>query len=194
MRQAIEKALTAVVVVSGMALTQPAAAEQAPTDQPSQDEPGDAVGAVVTLSAVVQKVDKTHRVVTLRGQDGDDTEVKVAPDVNLGRLYAGDVVIATYYEEVAIGVRKSDRANPRVTKTTFERGGVMAEQTTLTAQVISVDPDRNKVVIRGAQGKPHAIKVRDPDVQAQLATIKKGDNVEVTYTQAVAVSVDPKKK
>ncbi len=194
MRQAIERVLATVVVVSGMALTQPAAAEQGPADQPSQDEPGDAVGGVVTVSAVVQKVDRTNRVVTLRAQDGDETEAKASPDINLGHLHPGDVVTATYYEEVAIGVRKSDQANPRVTKTTFERGGVMAEQTTLTAQVISVDADRNKVVIRGAQGKPHTIKVTDPGVQAQLGKIKKGDNIEVTYTQAVALSVDPKKK
>ena len=194
MRQAIEKLLASVVVVSGMALAQPAAADQGSADQPSQDDPAGAAARVVTVSAKVQKIDKSNRMVTLKGSDDDETEVKAGPGVNLDRLHSGDTVTATYYEEVAIGVRKSDQANPRVTKTTVERGGVMAQQTTMTAQVLSVDPDQSKVVIRGAQGKAHTINVQDPQVQAQLGKIKKGDNVELTYTQAVAMAVEPKKK
>ena len=37
------------------------------------------------------------------------------------------------------------------------------------------------------------LKVEDPDLQAQLGKIKAGDSVDVTYTQAIAVAVEPTK-
>jgi hypothetical protein len=194
MRQAIEKVLASMVVVSGMALVHPAAADQGATDTPSQDEPGRSTARVVTLSASVQKIDKSNRMVTLKGTDGDETDVKVGADVNLDRLHKGDMVTATYFQEVAVALRKSDTSSPKVTKKTVERGGVTAEQTTVTAKVLSVEPDQNKVVVEGPQNKLHTLTVQDPDIQAQLGKIKKGDNVALTYTQAMAVSVEPNKK
>jgi hypothetical protein len=74
-----------------------------------------------------------------------------------------------------------------------ERGGVTAQQTTITAKVLAVDTDSNSVALRGPQGATHIIQVQDPDLQAQLGKIKAGDSVDVTYTQAVAVSVEPTK-
>src|SRR5580704_11270776 len=141
MRKVLEKTLGPAVIAAGLALTHPVAAQPTPSDQPSQNEPSVTSATVVTASATVEKVDKTKRTVTLKGSDGDDMEAKVGPDVNLERLHMGDTVNATYYEEVAISVHKSTQANPKVTRKTVERGGVMAQQTTLTAQIKAVDQE-----------------------------------------------------
>jgi len=36
--------------------------------------------------------------------------------------------------------------------------------------------------------------VTDPDLQSRLKDVKAGDHLDVTYTQAVAVSIEPAKK
>jgi hypothetical protein len=119
--------------------------------------------------------------------------VKVGPDVNLDKLKVGDRVNAAVYREVAVSLHKPGDAAPKVTESVTERGGVSAQQTTITAKVVSVDVARNTVVLRGPQNVDHALQVEDPDLQSRLKKVKAGDSVQVTYTQAVAVSVEPAK-
>ena len=159
----------------------------APRSSPAdQAAPETATAEVVTASAIVQKIDKDSRVVTLRGEKGNLLDVKVSPTVKLDRLKVGDRVNAAYYQEVAISLHKSGAPGPKMTQTVTERGGVTAQQTTLVANVVSVDPSKNTVMLRTPQGEMHSLQVQDPDLQAQLPRIKPGDSVDVTYTQAVA--------
>jgi len=158
-------------------------------DQPSPDT----VAELVTATGVIQKIDKDSRVITVRGSRGNTLDVKAAPNVNLDKLKVGSTVNAAYYEEVAIALHKPGESAPKMTETVTERGGVTAEQTTVTAKVVAVDTAANKVLLRGPAGDTHALKVQDPDLQAELGKVKPGDSVDVTYTQAVAVAVAPVK-
>lgn len=156
-----------------------------------QGSPETASAEVVTASAVVQKVDKDSRIVTLRGEKGSVLDVKVSPSVNVDKIKVGDRVNAAYYEEVAVSLHKSGEAAPKMVQSVSEHGGVTAQQTTVTAKVVSVDPSENTVALKGPQGVTHKLKVQDPDLQAHLSKIKAGDSVDVTYTQAVAISLEP---
>jgi Cu/Ag efflux protein CusF len=149
---------------------------------------------LMTKTATVQKIDKANQTVTLKDPSGQITEFKTGPNVSLDRLKVGDQVSATYYEEVAVALKKpgQGQAAPSMTQKTTQRGGVAVKQTTLTARVLSVDAANNTVMVHGPRGTS-TLHVQDPDVQAQLKQIKAGDNVEVTYTQALAVSIEPKK-
>ena len=149
---------------------------------------------VVTATAIVQKIDKDARTVTLKGEQGNMVDVKVGPNVDLAKLKVGDKVNAAYYQEIAVALSKSGEHPTKTTQTVTGRGGVTAQQTTVTAKVLAVDTAANKVVIRNPEGQTHVIEVTDPGMQAQLGKIKAGDSVDVTYTQAVAVSVEPMKK
>jgi Cu/Ag efflux protein CusF len=159
-------------------------------DDPSPDT---AAVQVVTATGNVRKIDKNNRVVTLKGAQGNTLDVKVGPNVNLDKLKVGDKVNAAYYEEVAIALHKPGAPPPKMTQTVTERGGVTAQQTTVTAKIVSVDTGMNTVMMRGPNGGVHKLEVTDPDLQGQLGKIKAGDSVDVTYTQAVAVSIEPKK-
>jgi hypothetical protein len=75
-----------------------------------------------------------------------------------------------------------------------QRGGVTAVQATLTAKIVAVDEKNDSVTIKTANGDTHSLKVEDPQLQAMLPKIKAGDNVDITYTQAVATSVEPMMK
>jgi Cu/Ag efflux protein CusF len=165
---------------------------QAPA-QPRQAEGPSAMAAeTVTATATVEKIDKAASKVTLKDEKGDTFEMKAGPHVSLDQLKVGDRVTTTYFEEVAVALNRAGGA-PKKAETIVQRGGVAARQATVTARVVSVDPNKNTVVIRGPEGNTHTLKVQDPDVQAQLKKIKPGEDFDVTYTQAVAMSVEPKK-
>jgi Cu/Ag efflux protein CusF len=163
-------------------------------DPNSPTNPETAAAQIITGSGTIQKIDKDTRLITIKGDKGHEVEAKVSPNVNLDKVKVGDHVNAAYYEEVAVSLHKQGEQAPKMTQTVTERGGVTAEQTTVTAKVVSVDKDNNKVELRGPAGGTHMVKVQDPDMQAQLGKIKPGDNVDVTYTQAIAVSIEPMKK
>jgi Cu/Ag efflux protein CusF len=152
--------------------------------------PENSMAEVTTASAIVQKIDKDQRMVTLKGERGNVLEVKVGPNVNLDRIKVGDRVNTAYYSEVAVSLHKAGEP-PTKTTQTIDRGGVTAVQTTVTARVIAVDPAKETLTLQGPQGNQHTLNVQDPTLQAQLKKIKTGDNLDVTYTQAVAISIEP---
>jgi len=66
-----------------------------------------------------------------------------------------------------------------------------ARQITILADVVKVDTKTHLVTLRGPGGNSVDLHVEDPE---QLKNIKKGDQVEAVYTEAVAVTVEPADK
>jgi len=54
-----------------------------------------------------------------------------------------------------------------------------------------VDPETHVVKFYGADRMVRALKVQRPEAQAYVGNLKAGDEVIVTYTEAVAISVEP---
>ena len=81
-----------------------------------RDVPGGVVEeGVVTVAARVEAVDLKNRIVTLRGSDGKVVDVEVGDEVrNLPQVHKGDEVVATYYESIAISVKKPGDATPGI--------------------------------------------------------------------------------
>ena len=69
-------------------------------------------------------------------------------------------------------------------------GGIAGRQVTIVADVIDVNPAKQSVTLRGPKRTVELV-VPDP---AQFKLIAKGDQVEATYTQALAIAVEPAKK
>lgn len=57
----------------------------------------------------------------------------------------------------------------------------------VTANVVSIDPSNQTVTLKGPK-QTLALKVRDPE---QFKLVSVGDQVEATYTEALALSVEP---
>ncbi|HEX8792369.1 MAG TPA: hypothetical protein VF765_15550 [Polyangiaceae bacterium] len=169
---------------------QPSAQHRATTEAP----PAAKAASLVNTTAKVEKVDKSNGLVTLRGPKGRTVEVKAGPEVDLNRLHAGDTVQATYYEEVVVSLAKASTGTPKMSSMAVKRGGVTAMQATVTARIVSVDPRNNTIVIRGPMGGEETLKVDDPALRARLKDVRPGDAFDVTYTQAVAVALEPRKK
>jgi hypothetical protein len=69
---------------------------------PKGAKPGGAIVRTVHLSGVVDAIDYTNRYVAVRGPKGNTVSLKVAADVPLEQLSAGDRISVTHTEALAI--------------------------------------------------------------------------------------------
>ncbi len=171
-----------------------ALAQQPPT------EAGQAAAAsVVRITASVEGVDAANRTVTLKGPRGRVVTLPVGPEVqNLDQVKAGDIVVVRYLEALSLDLKKSGSGVRERTETQTvapakpgERpAAAEARQLTVVADVVGVDPKRQLVTLRGPR-RTVDLKVRDPN---QLRLLKVGDLVEATYTEAVAIAIEPAPK
>lgn len=196
-------AVTCCAIAIGCSHNRPAETQPEATvpDQAAAQTPDIArVDRVETLAATVTAVDVGQRLLSLRGDDDSVETIEVSPDVyNLAQVKAGDKVVVRYYA-LAAQLKSGDDAAPSdaiaVEQTTARavpgaRPAAGASNTVTTTVVIdSVDQASNEVVFRGPSGLLRSVNVVDPQVRKLAERLKKGDLVEVTYTEALAVSVE----
>lgn len=171
------------------------------TSTPTEKMPGAAEGAVAKVHGTVAAVDKENRTITLKGPKGRTVTLDVQDPSKLDAVKVGDPVVATYVEAVAIQVKKAGSATPGIT--TEERrigskpgetpAGAIGREVTVTGTITAVDKKAQTVTIKGPRGHQETVKVKDPK---NLEGVKAGDLIELTYAQALAVSLDrpPAKK
>jgi hypothetical protein len=159
--------------------------------EPQSPSPDQTTTQVTNATLKVEKVDKANHIVTFDDPRGGTFDVKAGPDINLEKVKAGEMLDVTYYQETAVAVTKQGQQAPMMKQTTTNRGGVTARQTTITAQVVSIDHENNVVRVKGPGGQMHTLEVTDPGMQARLKDLKAGDNVTISYTQAVALTAQP---
>jgi hypothetical protein len=157
-------------------------------------------GELLTVTATVEAVDQGKRIVTLKGPEGDVFDVKVGKEVrNLKQVKAGDLVVAKYFEAVAIEVKKGGvgirSAESQTAVSRAQKGqrpaGAIATTTTVVANVLKVDDAKQIVTVEGPNNKSVKVKVKDPAV---LQQIKPGEQVEMVITEAFAIAVEAPRK
>ena len=67
-------------------------------------------------------------------------------------------------------------------------GGQVGRSITLTTTITAIDTANGTVTLTGPQGNSRTIKAANPD---NLKKVQVGDLVEITYSEALAVSVTP---
>jgi hypothetical protein len=70
-------------------------------------------------------------------------------------------------------------------------GAGLAEEVTATVEITDLDPATHTVSFTDPDGLAQTITVQDPEMQKFVETLKVGDEVAVTYTEALAISVEP---
>src|SRR5262245_26159310 len=152
----------------------------------------------VVARGTVTAVDKEKQTVTVKGPKRTVT-IEVRDPAKLEAIKVGDPVIAKYYESVAFEVKAPGTATPGASaqeavassKPGETPAGAVGRQITVTATVTAIDKKAQTVTIKGPEGNSETIKARDPK---NLDKVKVGDLVEITYTQALALSLDKEAK
>ena len=126
---------------------------------------------LIQKTATVESIDQASRLVTLRREDGSATTVRVSDEVrNLPQVKVGDKVVVSYYEAIAVEVKKPGegvqgveadvsavRAEPG------EKPAVGAGVVLRTTVVIdSVDTQFNTVTFKNSDGSAAHGRRQDP--------------------------------
>lgn len=181
-------------ILMGLLTTQIMAQEKKPGGKP-----GVILVDAASITATVEAIDYDKRTVALKGPRGNVVVVKAGPDVkNFKQIKAGDRVTAKYYDATAIYVRKPDEppfaeeASAVQVAAPGEKPGAVAVNTMeMRARVEDIDYKGRTVTLRGPQQKTATIKV-DKAVK-RFGEVKKGDEVVIRHTEAVAINVEAAK-
>jgi hypothetical protein len=148
------------------------------------------------MTASVLSIDTDSRDVLLMDSQGKLHTITVSDQVrNFDQLRVGDKVTAEYTEAVSLKLKKRGTAGgpPASAEQAMIRapmgakpGGAVGRKVTAIATVTAVDTKKQLVTLRGPLGNEYDLQVLDPN---QLKGINKGDEVEVTYTEELAISV-----
>ena len=187
----------AVVIIAMMLATAGALPARAQTGAGMAAKGPGVAGAAKTveITATITAIDPKKREVTLKGPEGNEVVVEAGSQVkNFSQMKVGDQVKVEYVEALTLELKKG--GGQPVARTT-DAGGVRAKEgempaagagrkVTVVADVVNVDPQTQTVTLRGPE-RTLDLKVRDP---AQFALVAKGDQVQVTYAEALAVKVE----
>jgi Cu/Ag efflux protein CusF len=161
---------------------------------------------LTSITATVQAVDPEKREVTLKGPLGNSVTFVVDQRVKrLDEVKVGDEVTAAYYISVAGELRaptESEQEHPvqivegtvRAPKGTEPAGGVLHVIKVVTT-VQGLDLPTRSVTLQGQGPLGLTTTIRAKNVE-KLKQLRLGDTILVTYTEALAVSLDkaPKMK
>jgi Cu/Ag efflux protein CusF len=141
-------------------------------------------GETETTTATIQKIDLDDRFVVLRGDDGSDLGVFAPPEFT--RI--------TYYESTVFQVKRRHAPMPAVSEEVSAAenhsslpGATYSHQTTARVTVKKVDRKASLITVVTRDGRTVSRHVQDP---SHLEGVKEGDDIDITYTEALLASVE----
>jgi hypothetical protein len=157
---------------------------------------------LVTLTASVEGIDYTNREVTLKGPLGNTVTFTVDKRVKrLDEVKVGDFVRADYYVSIAADVRKPTPeeekkplvfldANGKAPPGTSPAAGGLRRFKVVTT-IEGLDRTTETITVKGPLGNYLTARVLDP---SRLTKVRIGDTIVVTYTEALAISLEKTEK
>src|SRR5262245_54701766 len=153
---------------------------------------------MVTATATVQAIDATNRVITLRSEDGTEDMMYVPKEVTrFDQVKVGDKLKIRYHESMVFQVRRPGQASNKPDDTTSatrtpgaKPGAEISRQMTATVEVVAVDPAVPSITVKTTDGRTVTRKIED---KKNLEGVKAGDKIDITFTQAALIAIEPAK-
>jgi len=150
--------------------------------------PGDSI----TVTATVESIERSSRLLTLKRPDGAMETIKVPAEVKrFDELKVGDTITATYYENVVLRVMRPDEKDVNTSSESLtpsggkRPGATAAAQRRVSATITAIDPAIPSITLSGPNNWKYTSRVED---KAALKQVKVGDRLEITWTGAVMIS------
>jgi Cu/Ag efflux protein CusF len=143
-----------------------------------------------TITARVDRIEKTPRLVTLKTADNQFKTIHVDPTLTVfDQLRVGDTVTVRYVESTVVALKpQAALSPPRDTTEEARRAGktdVVSQQKAVVT-IEGIDPGRQFVTFRWENGSRMVRPVYDKRL---LEGLRAGDRVEVTMTRERAISI-----
>ena len=153
---------------------------------------------LLTITASVEAINYTNREATLKGPLGNTVTFTVDKRVKrLDEVKVGDLVQADYYISFAAELRKPtpeeetnsivllDAAGKAPPGSAPAAGGLRRFKVVTTIE--GLDRPTKTVTVKGPMGNYLTARVADP---SRLTQVRIGDHIVITYTEALAVSLE----
>jgi hypothetical protein len=158
------------------------------------------------VTAVVETVDPASRELLLRGDSGSQSGPLLSMVVGshitrLNEVHPGDHVRVTYYQALAAkvvsplagsnqpisdaGVSRNDMAE--------RPGGELTRVRSGRVKITAVDPASGTVSFIAPDNLPRTVVAKNPDVLGFVRQLRVGQEVDIVYEEALAISVEPLK-
>ena len=155
----------------------------------------------VTLEATVTGIDKKKRELTLKNKEGEQLTMSVGDEVKrFDEIEVGDLVTAEYFTFLRAEFREptdEEKENPLVVLAEAGRApkdvapaGAVGAVVKAVVKVIGIDKENKQAMIVGPRGKKLIVPVMD---DAVLNNLKIGEQVIMTYAEAMAMSLTKRK-
>jgi translation initiation factor IF-1 len=184
------------LIIGALTVVMALAACQAPPPKPMAT-----VEDTVEVSATVEKVDVLNRLLSLKTESGEVVTVEVDPAVqNLVQVNPGDRVVARYRQAIGATISKEAAGQPVTVDVEADRAKLGQKPSARTSQttnvpvtITAVDTKTNQVTFYGSDGLVRVFTVQTPQAKEFIKQLKPGDTVVVSFTEALALSVEPTK-
>ena len=150
-----------------------------------------------TETGIIEAVEAQSRTITIKKPDGTFATIIAGPDISrFSEVKVGQKVNVRYYENVIVMVKRPGEpdTDTKAKATTGSEqalpGGTKATQRTITATITAIDPNMPSITFTGPNGWKYSSKVQDTEA---LAKVKVGDKVDIVWTEAMMVSLEPGK-
>ena len=148
-------------------------------------------------TAIVEAIEAGSRTFTLKKPDGTFVTITAGPDIKrFAEVKIGDKVTARFYDNVVVRLKRPGEPDVDTSSTVTTPseqvlpGGTKAKQRTITATITAIDMKIPSITFSGPNGWKYSSKVLDTGA---LAKVKVGDKVDIVWTEAVLVSLEPGK-
>jgi hypothetical protein len=171
-------------------------------EQTSTVTAGREEAVLVSVTASVESIDLAKREMTLKGPLGNTVTVTVDQRVKrLDEVKVGDLVRADYYVSIAAELRKPtaeeektplvviDAAAKAPPGTAPAAGGLRRFKVVTTVE--GLDRPTETITVKGPGGNYLTARVADP---SRLTQLRIGEKIIVTYTEALAISLEKAEK
>jgi hypothetical protein len=153
-----------------------------------------------TATATIQAVSQTDRHLVILTTEGERLMLEAGADVtNFDQIHPGDRIRVTYHEGIIAEVKPkgtgvegvpATAAKARTAPGEVPAKGV-ATSIAATVKVQSIDTSFDTVTFTRPDGIVRTLAVETPEGKAFIDTLKPGDEVQITYREASAVSIEP---
>ncbi|MCU0886958.1 MAG: hypothetical protein MUC64_02880 [Rubritepida sp.] len=157
-------------------------------------------GEVIELTATVETVDRQTREVLLSGPDRTLLTVVAGQAVrNFDQIRSGQRVRIRYAEAIGIALAPSNATAPGLAAGVLAAraapgqlpGGAVGDVIRIRVRITGVQPLRSTVSFLGPRNIPRTVRVRDPELQAFVRRLRVGDEVDIAFMEAIAVTMEP---
>jgi hypothetical protein len=149
----------------------------------------------------IKSIDPATRHVVVTNSAGENTSMKVPPEVhNFGQLKAGDTINATYTMEAEFVLSPPNTKLPPDTDTVIAAraakgdlpAGAVASHIVVTGAVLAVDKDKHTLKIVSPQGgEVHLVNVTSPEGMKAMQKVKVGDTITAYLTESLLLAANP---